>query len=462
VWRDNTYPGAACDIPSPFYSYSYDPNPNWPRRFSQQPAILDYIHDVVDKFDLRRHMRFDSEVTAAAWDDASGRWHIETTSGPVEADVLVPAVGQLSRPVLPKIAGLGTFAGAAFHSAQWDHTVDLKGKRIAVIGTGASAIQLIPEIQPDAAKLLVFQRTAPYLLPRLDTQYTELHKKVFSKLPVTLKAERIGWFGVSESLATAQLYAKPLAKAVERISRSHLNRQVKDPVLRAKLWPDYAIGCKRILFSSNYFPALAQPNVDVVTDGIAEITEKGVRTKDGVLHEVDVIIYGTGFAATDFLGPMHVTGAGGRELKDEWSSGAHAYLGITVPDFPNLFMVYGPNTNTGSASIIAFEESQAGYIRQAVEHISATRGPIAVRRDVEHAFDESLQKRLATSVWSVCSNWYRDANGRISTNWPGLLTEYQRRTAHFKTADYEAVATTAATTTTTAARAKTAAARGKQ
>lgn len=443
VWRENTYPGAACDVPSPYYSYSFEPNAAWPRRFSQQPAILEYLKGVADSYGLRGRIRFGTEVTGADWDDAAGRWTVHTTTadGPadLEADVLVSAVGQLSRPVLPRIEGIGTFAGPAFHSAQWDHTVDLTGKRVAVIGTGASAIQFVPEIQPQVASLALFQRTPPYILPRPDTEFSAARRRLFERVPLTQGAERAGWYAAMELLGTAFLYAKPLAKFFETACRVNLRRQVKDPALRAKLWPDYPIGCKRLLFSSNYLPAVAQPNVDVVTDRIEAITPAGVRTADGREHEVDVIIYGTGFAATDFLAPMEIRGPGGRSLQEQWSAGARAYLGISVPNFPNLFLVYGPNTNTGSGSIVAFEEAQAGYIRQAVEHVAATGAAIAVREDVEREFDETLQGRLVDGVWSACSSWYRDASGRISANWPGLVTEYRRRTARFRPGDYERI-----------------------
>jgi cation diffusion facilitator CzcD-associated flavoprotein CzcO len=437
VWRENTYPGAACDIPSPLYSFSYELNPQWPSRYAPQPDILDYLHRVVDKYDLRRHIRFGTEVTAADYDDATGRWLLSTSAGDlVEAVALIPAVGQLSRPVLPAIPGRENFAGPAFHSAQWDHSVPLAGKRVAVIGTGASAIQFVPEIQPHVGHLDVYQRTPPYIVPRWDTRFTKVHHALFRRVPATLLAERGAWWAVAEVLAIAFLYSKPLARVVTALSRSHLNRQVSDPDLIAKMTPSYPVGCKRILFSSDYLPALGQPNVDLVTDPIAEITATGVRTVDGVDHPADVLIFGTGFAATEFLAPMKIRGQDGRNLREEWLTGARAYLGVTVPHFPNLFLMYGPNTNLGSNSIVFMEECQARYISQALRYSVAVDAPIAVRPEVEAAFDREIQRRLANGVWTRCQNWYRNAEGRVTTNWPGTVTEYRRRTRRFEPGEY--------------------------
>ncbi|MFF2083518.1 flavin-containing monooxygenase [Nocardia sp. NPDC058176] len=441
VWRENTYPGAACDVPSPFYSYSFEPNPRWPHRFSRQPVILDYIRHVTDKYDVRRHIRFGTEVVGAAFDEAAGKWTVELSTGePVVVDVLVSAVGQLSRPALPAIEGRDSFAGTSFHSAQWDHDVDLAGKRVAVIGTGASAIQFVPEIQPKVETLTLFQRTAPYIIPRPDREFSARHHRVFEKLPVTELAERGTWYGVVEGLSLAWVYAKPLAAAIRGVSKWHMRRQTKaKPGLFEKVWPDYPIGCKRILFSDNYLPALAEPNVDVVTERIDRITPSGVRTADGREHEVDVIIWGTGFKTTEFLAPMSITGVGGHPLTEEWREGAHAYFGMTVPQFPNLFLMYGPNTNTGGGSIIYFLEAQAKYLGRYVAHLAATGKALTVRRDVEKAYDARIQAELTNSVWSQCSSWYRQADGRITTNWPLLGIQYKKQ-ARFDPADYEVMA----------------------
>ncbi|WP_280217119.1 flavin-containing monooxygenase [Nocardia neocaledoniensis] len=440
VWRENTYPGAACDVPSPFYSFSFAPNPRWPHRFSRQPAILDYIRAVAADYDVRRHIRFGTEVTGAAFDDTSGKWTVELGTGEsVVVDVLVSAVGQLSRPALPSIEGRDTFAGDSFHSAEWDHEVDLTGKRVVVIGTGASAIQFVPEIQPRVGSLTVFQRSAPYIIPRPDREFSPLHHKIFERLPATELAERGTWYGVVEGLSVAWVYAKPLAAAIKAWSKFHMRRQTKaKPGLFEKVWPDYQIGCKRILFSDNYLPALAEPNVELCTDRIAAITPTGVRTENGREHEADVIIWGTGFATTEFLAPMTITGAAGHPLTTEWDTGAHAYYGMTVPRFPNLFLMYGPNTNTGGGSIIYFLEAQADYLADYVAHLAATGSALTVRPEVEQAYDARIQAVLAGSVWSRCSSWYRQADGRITTNWPLLGIQYKKQ-ARFDPADYEVI-----------------------
>ena len=440
VWRENTYPGAACDVPSPFYSYSFEPNPRWPHRFSRQPAILEYINHVVDKYDVRRHCRFDTEVLGATFDDATGKWTVEVDGGePVVVDVLVPAVGQLSRPSVPDIPGSETFEGPTFHSALWDHDVDLRGKRVAVIGTGASAIQFVPAIQPEVGQLTVFQRTPPYLLGRPDREFSELHHKVFERVPATQLVERATWYGMVESLSLAWVYAKPLAAVLRARSKRHMRKgAAARPGLFEKVWPDYPMGCKRVLFSDDYLPALAQDNVDLVTERIREITPRGVVTSDGVEHPADVLIWGTGFKATEFLAPMRITGSGGRKLEEEWSLGAHAYFGLTVPGFPNMLMMYGPNTNTGGGSIIYFLEAQARYVGQYVAHLARTGTPLAVRPEVEQAHDRKVQEKLSGSVWSACTSWYRQPDGRITTNWPSLGIEY-RTQARFDPADYEKV-----------------------
>ena len=438
VWRENTYPGAACDVPSPFYSYSFEPNPRWPHRFSRQPAILDYIRNVTDKYDLRRHLRCGVEVLGSSYDESTAKWTVRLSDGEtLVVDVLVSAVGQLSRPSYPAIEGRDSFAGEAFHSATWDHDVDLAGKRVAVIGTGASSIQFIPAIQPEVGHLTVFQRTPPYLIPRPDREFKRLHHLAFAKVPATELVERGTWYAVVEALSVAWAYSKPLARAVRAVSRWHMRRQAAaKPGLFEKVWPTYQIGCKRILFSDNYLPALTQHNVDLVTDGIAEIRPDGVVTVDGTEHPTDLIIWGTGFKATEFLAPMEITGAGGQALHDHWSAGARAYYGITMPGFPNLLVMYGPNTNTGGGSIIYFLEAQAKYLADYVDHLAEVGAPLSVRADVEQQYDERIQGDLGGSVWSQCTSWYRDSSGRITTNWPKLGIQY-RAEAKFRPADYE-------------------------
>jgi cation diffusion facilitator CzcD-associated flavoprotein CzcO len=440
VWRENTYPGAACDVPSPFYSYSFELNPKWPRRFSRQPAILDYIRDVVDKYDVRRHIRFGAEVTGAVYDDAAGTWSVVLADGEtLVVDVLVSAVGQLSRPSIPPIPGRETFAGLAFHSAEWDHTADLVGKRVAVIGTGASAIQFVPELQPIVEQMTVFQRSAPYLLPRPDREFTNLHHRLFERVPASQLIERGTWYGLVEALSVAWVYSKGLAATIRGVSKAHMKHQTKSrPGLFEKVWPDYPVGCKRILFSSDYLPAIAQSNVELVTERIDEIVPSGVVTADGVTHEADVLVWGTGFKATEFLAPMRIVGPGGQELHEQWAEGARAYYGVAVPNFPNLLIMYGPNTNTGGGSIIYFLEAQARYIREYVDHLRTVGAPLAVRGEVEERYDREVQSLLGTSVWTRCSSWYRTADGRVTTNWPLLGAQYRKRLV-FAADDYEVV-----------------------
>ncbi|MFK0243996.1 flavin-containing monooxygenase [Amycolatopsis azurea] len=438
VWRENTYPGAGCDIPSPLYSFSYEPNPDWPKRFSLQPAIHEYLKRVVRRYGLEPHIRFGTRVTGASFDEERGLWRVETAGGETfEATVFVPAVGQLSRPVQPDIPGQETFEGASFHSARWDHDADLRGKKVAVIGTGASAIQFVPELQRQAGELTVFQRTAPYIMAKRDTSYRRWQQRLFRHLPATQLLGRLRIFLLAEYATYAMTKHPLLAKVFELRTAQLRRRHIKDRTLREKLTPDYPLGCKRILFTNEYLPALAQHNVAVETRRISAITPSGVLTEDGVEHEADVIVYGTGFAATDFLGEIKVEGLGGRTLSDAWKGGARAYLGMTVPGFPNLFCVYGPNTNLGAGSIIYMIERQARYIRQAVEHLGRPEvSYMDVVPEVEQRYDEEVQRRLGRSVWAACASWYRQENGRVSTNWPGLVTEYDRRTKKLDLGDY--------------------------
>jgi len=431
VWRDNTYPGAGCDIPSPYYSFSYAPNPGWPMRFSLRSDIQAYLSRVAEVFGVRP--RYGVEVTAASWDGS--RWRVETGTGEVlEADVLIPAVGQLSRPSLPDIPGRTSFAGTAFHSARWDHSVDLTGKRVAVIGTGASAIQFVPEIQPVVSELTVFQRTAPYVVPKPDVRYPEWRKR----FPLGQQAERAFFWALCEVGTLGIKGNTTVAGAARWIARRHLRNQVADAGLRAKLTPDYAIGCKRVLFSDDYLPALQKPNVHLETATITEVTPDGVRTANGTTHAADVLVYGTGFTATDFLAPIKIRGRSA-DLGDAWANGAKAYLGMTVPGFPNMFLMYGPNTNLGCGSIVYMLERQARYIRQAVEHVAAHGSGLDVRTDVAELFDEEMQDRLAGTAWTGCRSWYRPGAGPVTTNWPGLVSEYHRRTKRLAPSDFRTV-----------------------
>ncbi|GAB2767229.1 NAD(P)/FAD-dependent oxidoreductase [Nocardioides salsibiostraticola] len=433
VWRDNTYPGAACDVPSPLYSWSWATNPAWKRRYSKQPDILSYLREAAEKEGLLEHVRTGVEVATCVFDEATGDWRLTSTDGTTyDADLVISAVGQLSNPIIPNVPGTETFDGPAFHSAQWRHDVDLKGKKVAVIGTGASAIQFVPGIADEVGSMTVFQRSAPYVVPKPDQEYSPRHSRAFEKFPSLLQGERSTVFHLSEllnrSLAGDSVITKPMVAALMTAWRLHLRRQVKDPALRAKLVPDYELGCKRMLFSNEWYPALARDHVDVETAHVASIEATGVRTADGRLHEADVIIWGTGFAATKFLAPMKVTGTGGLDLHEFWDDGARAHLGMAAPGFPNLFMVYGPNTNLGGSSIINMMEAQADYIAQVARRMADGASVVEVRQAVAEAFDKEMQDRLSNSAWNGCDSWYVDGS-RITTNWPGLVAEFKKRTA---------------------------------
>ncbi len=438
VWRENTYPNAACDVPSSLYSWSFAPNPDWPHRYSRQDEILAYIERTAREQGVLDLVRTGVEVASAAYDETGACWHLETTTGEkIDTDVLVTAVGQLSRPSIPELPGLGSFAGPAFHSAEWDHSVDLRGQRIAVLGTGASAIQFVPGIAPEAAQVTVFQRSAPYVAPKPDREYTRTHSKLFARYPRTQAFGRGLTWRITEQFNKALIEGTPLKKMVELGWRAQLHAQVRDPELRKKLLPDYEFGCKRVLFSNDWYSTLAKPNVEVVTEPVVEVLPEGVRSGDGTVHEVDVIIYGTGFAATEFLAPMQITGANGADLQALWKGGARAFLGLCVPDFPNLFVVYGPNTNLGGSSIINMLEAAAGAITTLLRQADAQGArSVGVRPDAEDRFDAEIQERLRDSVWASCHNWYHQDGGRISTNWPGLVAEYQKRCSELDPGDF--------------------------
>lgn len=442
VWRDNVYPGAACDVPSVLYSWSFARKADWSHRYARQAEILDYIRDHAARSGLRDLVRTGAEVARADWADGEARWTVTLTTGEtLSCDVLVSAVGQLSRPAVPRIPGLDTFDGPVFHSATWDHAADLRGKRVGVVGTGASAIQFVPAIADEVGELTVFQRSAPYVVPKPDGAYTARQQRRFDRHPRLHHLTRRTVFHLSEQLNRTLDSDGRLADVLRAAWRLNLRRQVRDRALRARLVPDYPLGCKRLLFSNDWYPTLARPHVDVVTDAITAVEPTGVRTADGTLHELDVVILGTGFAATEFLAPMDLRGAGGRRLADVWDGGARAHLGITVPGFPSFFILYGPNTNLGGSSIIGMLEAQAGYVMAAVQESRRRGAPLVVREDRASSYDVEMQDRLAGSVWSSCASWYREPGGRITTNWPGTVAEYQERTARFDADDFEPAGT---------------------
>ena len=423
VWRDNTYPGAGCDVPSPLYSFSYEPTTRWKRRYALQDQILEYLHDVAAKYGITDRIRFGHEVTSATWDESAGTWTVGFADGGSDSvDVLVPAVGQLSRPVLPPIPGIDDFAGASFHSAQWDHDVDLTGQRVAVVGAGASAIQFVPRIAAEAAEVRIFQRSANYILPKPDGPFPRWYAPA-----IRLERPLVWLFG--EQFSRGLDDSSRIGRLQQSIALRHLKSRIKDPDLHAKLTPDYPVGCKRILFSNNYYPTLTEPHVHVETDRISRVTATGLETADGTQHEADVIIYGTGFDSQDFLGSIDVVGRGGRRLADQWTDGARAYLGIYVLHFPNLLISYGPNTNLGGSSIIYMLEAQARHMRQALDQmVAGTHQTVEVTEDAEQAWDDEVQDKLEHSAWAHCDSWYRHRSGRITSNWPGSTHPYAQRT----------------------------------
>jgi cation diffusion facilitator CzcD-associated flavoprotein CzcO len=439
VWRDNTYPGAACDVPSHLYSFSWAPNPDWTLRFAPQHEIRDYLHRVAREHGLLQHCRFGTEVVRAVWSDATATWDVHLGSGEVvEVDVVVTGTGQLGRPAVPRLPGIADFAGAHFHSARWDHDLDLTGRRVVVVGTGASAIQFVPHVAEDADHVTVVQRSAPWVVRKGDRRYTPLERRAFSVVPGYAAAHRAYLYVRSEGRWPA-FSGNPLgARAATRLARRHLERAVDDRELRDRLLPDHPLGCKRVLQSNDWYPALARDDVDLVEGTVERVESDAVVLTDGTRLPCDTIVWGTGFATTEFLAPMEVVGRDGTTLDDAWCDGAEAHLGITVAGFPNLFLMYGPNTNLGHNSIIFMLECQARYIGQAVRTmVDRDLASVEVRTDVHRRFNDSLQRRLRESVWAAgCDSWYVDEHGRIVNNWVGTTLEYRWRTRRFEPDDH--------------------------
>ncbi|HSW12533.1 MAG TPA: NAD(P)/FAD-dependent oxidoreductase [Solimonas sp.] len=431
TWRENTYPGSGCDIPSHLYSYSFEPHYPWAYRYGKQSEILDYQRHVARKHDIQRHIRFGCEVSSAAFDEASGLWTVTLGNGEqIQARQVVSAVGQLHRPAYPKVKGLERFKGKAFHSARWDHSFDLKGKTVAVIGTGASAVQFVPEVAKLVEKLHVFQRSPGWFVPKFEKAFGPFTQWLLKTFPVIHDLDRWRIFFVAETLAYAYNGHKWVEKLVTALAKTHLWIQVRDPVLRKKLTPDFPVGCKRILLSNDWLPTMARPNVEVVDTAIREVTEDSVITADGSVRKVDALIYGTGFTATDFLAPMAVRGLGGQDLHASWSQGAEAYLGMSVSGFPNFFMLYGPNTNVGSGSIIHMLECQQRYIVQMAQALRSQGWRYAeLRASAQAAYRDEIQTRSAATTYSGnCQSWYKTAEGRNTNNWVGSMLEFARRT----------------------------------
>jgi cation diffusion facilitator CzcD-associated flavoprotein CzcO len=439
TWRENTYPGAACDVPAHLYCFSFAPKPDWSRRFASQPEMHAYLRKCADDFDVRRHVRFNTEVVAASFNETDGKWRIVLADGTTDiADVLVSACGQLNRPAYPDIPGINTFEGAMFHSAEWDHAYDLAGKRVAVIGTGASAIQFVPEIAPNVASLKLFQREPPHVIPKPDYQYPAWATRLFARAPLLLRFSRIVTYWTLEPRAVALAKFPWLMAVLEKRFRRYLAQQIDDPRLRAALTPTFRMGCKRILISNDFYQTIRRPNVTLVTSGISEIRPTGLVTRDGQAHEADAILLGTGFRATDFLAPMKIKGRDGQTLTDAWRDGAEAYLGMTVSGFPNMFMLYGPNTGLAHTSIVFMLECQIDYVVQALNAASSAGARwLEVRSHVQRDFNTEIQQKISTTAWSGdCHNWYRTATGKNTVSWPGFTFGYHARVRRFRRSDF--------------------------
>ncbi|MER5216723.1 NAD(P)/FAD-dependent oxidoreductase [Streptomyces sp. NPDC002838] len=443
TWRDNSYPGCACDVPSHLYSFSFAPHAEWPRAFSGQRHIRAYLEHVADVFRLRPHIRFDSEVKMMTWDGERLCWDIETTSGSLSADVVVSATGPLSDPRIPDIPGLDAFPGKVFHSACWDHDYELRGKRVAMVGTGASAIQIVPAIQPLVEKLTLFQRTPPWVMPRVDRPISGAERALYRALPFTAQLRRGLLWGIRELQVQAFTKRPGQLGLVEQLAKRHMARSIKDPALRAELTPDYRIGCKRILLSSDYYPALARPNVDVVASGLTEVRGSTVVAADGSTAEVEAIVFGTGFHVTDMPIAERVVGADGRTLAESWARGGgmEALRGASVSGFPNWLTIIGPNTGLGNSSMILMIESQLNYMADFVRQLGVLGGRVALdaRPGAVRAWNRRVQERMRRTVWNTggCTSWYLDANGRNTTIWPGTTTEFRRATRRVDLGEYD-------------------------
>ncbi|HKU40520.1 MAG TPA: NAD(P)/FAD-dependent oxidoreductase [Polyangiales bacterium] len=443
TWYDNRYPGAACDVPSHLYSFSFEHNPKWAREHASQREILAYLERCADKYGVRPHIRFRRKVVSARFDEARGMWSVSTEDGRTySARVLIASCGSLSRPAYPQLPGLSSFAGTLFHTARWREDAPLDGKRIAVVGTGASAVQIVPELVSRAQKLEVFQRTPGWVLPKIDPPIDARWQKRFAAHPwMQALARRVRYLRLE--LVAPTLLGRPkwlgLGPWLEKQALRYLESQVRDPVLRAALTPSYRIGCKRILLSNEYFAALQRPNAELVTSAISEVTPHGIRTADGREHELDAIVLATGFQAAENLAPFPVRGRNAEELTERWRQGAEAYLGTSVAGFPNFFMLVGPNTSLGHSSMVFMIECQVAYILDAL-HVLRSRSlkTIEVQRPVQDAFNRKLRERMGATVWATggCGSWYQTRTGKITTLWPGFTFEFRWRTRRFDAENY--------------------------
>ena len=438
TWRDNSYPGCACDVPSHLYSLSFAPNPRWISTFSHQPEIQGYLRHVAEQQNVLPHVRLGCELERADWDEDARRWALQTSSGRLRARVLVTAAGPLSEPAIPDIPGLEDFKGTVFHSATWDHEHDLEGERVAVIGTGASAIQFVPQIQPRVGKLHLFQRTPAWIMPRPERKLTRIERALYRRFPIAQRMMRGAIYWGREAYAIPLLRVG-LSPVIGLVARRHLRHQVPDPVLHAKLTPSYAPGCKRILVSNDYLPALGQANVEVVTDGIGAVTAHSIISTDGTERAVDTIIFGTGFHVTDAPIAERVRGSDGRSLAEHWDGSLQAHRGTSVAGFPNLFLLLGPNTGLGHTSVVVMAEAQVGYITRALDYMRSERiATVEVRPEAQSAWNSDVQRRMRGTVWTAggCRSWYLDRNGCNTTLWPDFTFRFREALRHFDPGEF--------------------------
>jgi cation diffusion facilitator CzcD-associated flavoprotein CzcO len=442
TWSANTYPGCQCDVPSNLYSFSFARKWDWTHSYPEQPQILDYLHDCAERFGVRDKVHLNCEMQDAEWISDERRWRIETSDGELRARVLIAAPGLLSEPRIPDIPGLDTFTGNTFHSAHWDHSDDLTGKRVAVMGTGASAIQIVPRIQPQVGKLYVLQRTPPWILSHNDREIGPRLKRIYRRFPPAQRLARETVYWLREGLCAGFVAFPPLLKLTELVARTHIRSQVKDPELRARVTPDYALGCKRILLSDDWYPALQQPNAELVTAGVREVRGNSIVLADGSEREVDTIVFATGFSPTDPPIARRIRRRDGQTLSEAWRSSMRAYLGSTVAGFPNLFFLWGPNTNLAHSSVVFMSESQLAYVLDALRTMRRDgTAAVEVRRDVQDAWNAEVQERLQKTVWNTggCASWYIDRNGDNPIMWPGFTFSFRRQARRFDPAAHIAL-----------------------
>ncbi len=444
TWRDNTYPGCACDVPSHLYSFSFEPNPAWSRRYARQPEILGYLRQCVDTYGLRAHIRYNTEIGHTVFNEAAGYWQLTDTRGvPLTARVVVVATGPFSRPSTPILPGQATFAGPAFHSSRWDSATDLTNQQVAVVGTGASAIQIVPALSKIAARVTIYQRTAPYVTPRLDQALSPRLQRLFRKAPLIQRLYRSWIYWLRELTGFSFIGSRPFNKIATGVAKTHLETTLKDPDLRRKATPDYTFGCKRVLVSDDYYPALNRPNVDLITAPIEQLTPRGIVANDGVERPADAIIFCTGFRVADIISTLQIVGREGVNLFDRWQElGAQAYKGVAVSGFPNFLFMVGPNSGLGHNSIVHIIESQLNYVMAYLNLLRQRPEPtfLDVKAPVEAAYNDQIQQRLAGTVWATgCQSWFLNRQGRNTTVWPGLAATYRQQTRLVDPDDYERI-----------------------